>query len=197
MNHQRTELFLIGISGSFASGKDLIAELLAARKSYIHISSSDMVRAAAKSAGVGSDRTVLRPFANKMRKKYGAEYFTKIAFEQAESEMTADKDRIVISGLRAKTEADYIKNKGGIIIFVDAPLELRFERTQLRKRDLESYSKDIFEQNEKNETQINSSNIEQNIYSIKDSADIQIINDGTIDDVWHQIISLLPSRYLA
>jgi dephospho-CoA kinase len=156
-----------------------------------------MVRAAAKSAGVGSDRTVLRPFANKMRKKYGAEYFTKIAFEQAESEMTADKDRIVISGLRAKTEADYIKNKGGIIIFVDAPLELRFERTQLRKRDLESYSKDIFEQNEKNETQINSSNIEQNIYSIKDSADIQIINDGTIDDVWHQIISLLPSRYLA
>ncbi|MBP6880427.1 AAA family ATPase [Candidatus Saccharibacteria bacterium] len=197
MSDQRDGALLIGISGSFASGKDVIAELLAKRAGYTHVSSSDMVRAAAKTAGLESDRTMLRPFANKIRDKNGADYFTKIAFEQANSAATTDKKRIVVSGLRAKAEADFIKNKGGVIIFVDAPLELRFDRAQSRKRDLESYSKDIFERNEKKESQVTSGKNEQNIYSIKENADIQIVNDGTIDDLWRKLKSLLPNNYLS
>ena len=195
MISEQSKPVLIGLSGSFASGKDAIAELLVERAGYTHASSSVAVRAAATQGGVDGDRALLRPFANEMRVKHGAEYFTKLAYEQA---LSSEAKKIVISGLRATSEAAFIKQYNGFVVFVDAPIELRFERTKQRNRDIhESQSFEVFKQNELKESYSTSGKNEQNIYSIRKNADIELINDCSFDELWRRLELLLPSKYLA
>lgn len=118
---------LIGVAGTFASGKDLIAHYLSDHYGYTHPSTSELVRNIAMKEEGSVERPVLQSVAKRYRETYGSNIFL-------EKALLAPRPTI-ITGLRSLGEAKIIRQHGGIIVFVDAPVELRYERMRARDRD--------------------------------------------------------------
>lgn len=166
---------LIGVAGSFASGKDTIAHALSADYGFTHVSTGDMVREVAQRERGSIERPVLRQVADEHRHRDGAGAFVIHAF---------DKPRpLVITGIRALGEAKALKAHGGVLIFVDAPAELRYQRMQARHRDLETeLSLEQFEANEAKEWHSGDGDADFNLRDIKAMADIVIDNQLGLDE---------------
>ena len=162
---------LIGVSGTFASGKDLIARYLSDHYGYTHPSTSELVRNIAMLERGSVERNVLQEVADAYRKQRGAAVFV---------EMLLDQPRpTVITGLRSLGEAKAIKAAGGVLVFVDAPVELRYERMITRDRDLETeLTLDEFKQREAKELYAGDDDSDFNLRGIQAMSDVQI--DSTL-----------------
>jgi len=163
---------LIGIAGSFASGKDTVAHRLAADFGYTHVSTGDMVREVALRERDSIERPVLREVAEHHRQRDGAGAFVKHALTKPRP--------LVVTGIRALGEAKEIKNHGGILIFIDAPIKLRYERMKARHRDNETQlSLEEFHGNEQKEWHSGETDADFNLRDIKSMSDIVV--DNTLD----------------
>lgn len=160
---------LIGIAGSFASGKDTIAHALEADYGFTHVSTGDMVRAAAQRERGSVERPVLFEVANEHRHRDGAGIFVMHALEMPRP--------LVITGIRSLGEAKALKAAGGKLLFIDAPAELRYERMQARHRDAETeLTLEEFEANEAKEWHAGETDADFNLRDIKVMADVVMVN---------------------
>lgn len=165
---------LIGIAGSFASGKDTIAHALVEDFAFTHVSTGDMVREVALKERGSIERPVLREVADKHRHRDGAGAFVKHALKKPRP--------LVITGIRAPGEAKALKEQGGILIFVDAPAKIRYERMQARHRDHETeLSLEEFEANEAKEWHAGDDDADFNLRDIKQMADILVENTASLE----------------
>ncbi len=105
-----------------------------------------------------------------------------LALEKYESEK-AEYSGIVVSGVRSLGEAEAIKHAGGRIVFVDAPIEIRYERIKHRHRAGEE--KLTFEQfkasEEAEELAVHDNPYVQDITGVKELADIIVPNDNDVE----------------
>lgn len=161
---------LIGIAGSFASGKDTIAHALEADYGFTHVSTGDMVREVAQRERGSIERPVLREVADQHRHRDGAGVFIEHAL--------SDKPRpLVITGIRSLGEAKALKAAGGILLFIDAPAEIRYQRMQARHRDQETeLTLEEFEANEAKEWHAGETDADFNLRDIKAMADVIMDN---------------------
>ena len=160
---------LIGIAGSFASGKDTVAHALAADYGFSHVSTGDMVREVAQRERGSIERPVLFEVANEHRHRDGAGVFVIHALEKPRP--------LVITGIRSLGEAKALKQAGGVLLFIDAPAEVRYERMQARHRDAETeLSLEQFEANEAKEWHAGDDDADFNLRDIKRMADVVMDN---------------------
>ncbi len=177
---------IIGISGTFASGKDTLAEWLET-KGFYHVSTSNMVRAGSQDKYGSTDRKHLFFYANETRESEGAGVFLERALEQAE-----DYDNVVISGIRSIGEVEALKSAGGELVFMDAPIELRYKRAYSRGRDEADKSFETFKASEQVELhKPEESKTDQNIGAMKRHADIILENDDNIDSFYAEAAKAL------
>lgn len=156
---------LIGIAGSFASGKDTVAHALEADHGFTHVSTGDMVRAAAMKERGSVERPILREVADAHRHRDGAGVFVEHALEHPHP--------LVVTGIRSLGEAKAIKAAGGILLFIDAPAEIRYERMKARHRDAEvELTLEQFEENEAKEWYAGDDDADFNLRDIKAMADV-------------------------
>lgn len=166
---------LIGIAGSFASGKDTIAHALEARYGFTHVSTGDMVRKVAQKERGSIERPVLREVADAHRHRDGAGVFIEHALEQPRP--------LVITGIRSLGEAKALKQAGGTLLFIDAPAEIRYERMLARHRDHETeLSLEEFEANERKEWHSGENDADFNLRDIKGMSDLIIDKVLSVDD---------------
>lgn len=166
---------LIGIAGSFASGKDTIAHRLVADFDFTHVSTSDMVREVALRERDSIERPVLFEVADQHRKRDGAGVFVRHALQKPRP--------LVITGLRSLGEAKELKQHGGTLLFIDAPIEVRYERMRSRSRDGEvSLALDEFRANEEKEWHAGETDADFNLGGIKAMADVTIDNTLPVDN---------------
>ncbi len=181
---------IIGLAGTFASGKDSLARFLEEKYQIKHISTSDIVREFAQEKYGSIERPVLYKTANELRETRGAGVLSEIAIERYKSYEEKYPGGVCISGLRAWAEAEVIKQKGGIIIFTDAPSRLRYERSITRARDDEKLNS--FEEFSAREQKENGGvNSEFSIAGIKPRADIVLDNSAELDDFLNQAVASL------
>lgn len=115
-----------------------------------------------------------------LRKKFGMQVLAKKADEKIEEE-----ERYVICPIRNPEDLKYFKNKyNALIIYVDAPVDLRYKRTYLKELGVsmtreEFEKKDKFEYDPKGEDR----KYYPNIRKCKEMADAIIINDKTLNDL--------------
>lgn len=160
---------LIGIAGTFASGKDTIAEFLVRDFGYTHVSTGDMVRKVAMSKYGSIERPILVKTATELRYDNGAGALVDEALEEARP--------LVITGIRSLGEAKALKAAGGTLLFVDAPIEIRYERVKSRARDNETLlTVDQFRVNEEKELYAGPNDEDFNIRGIGKMADVHIEN---------------------
>ncbi len=164
---------LIGLTGTFAGGKDTLAKYLCSELGYNHISTSDIVRKFSKEKYGSIERPFLNKTATELRHTRGAGVLAELALHQGEKPL-------IVSGIRSLGEAKAIKSLGGIIVFVDAPLEIRYVRMRSRHRDNESQvSLEDFKAREQKEWHTGNTEADYNIPGIKDMADLVIENTDT------------------
>lgn len=155
---------LIGVAGTFASGKDTVTHRLVDDFGFTHISTSDTVREVAMKERGSIERPVLQEVAPAYRKKHGAGIFVELALKASRP--------LVVTGLRSMGEAKAIKAAGGVVIFIDAPVELRYERMKARERDKEMHlTLEGFKANEAREWHVGDNDADFSLYGIKQMAD--------------------------
>jgi dephospho-CoA kinase len=169
----------IGLAGTLASGKDTIADWLEQEHGYYHVSTSDLVREIALERYGSIERPILYKTANELRNEQGHGALSHIALERYEA-MEQKAAGLVVSGFRSIAEAQVIKDQGGMVLFVDAPLEVRYERMKSRARDQEAIvSLEEFKTREDREN--GGVDPAFSIIAIKDIADIVITNDSDLE----------------
>ncbi len=171
---------IIGLAGTFSSGKDSLARFLEEKFSIKHISTSDIVREFAQEKYGSIERPVLYKTANELREERGAGILSQIAIERYESYKQKYPGGVCISGFRAWAEAKVIKDKGGMIVFTDAPAKARYSRSIARARDNEKLNtfEEFLEREAKENGAVNSN---FNLLGIKQKADVVLDNDDALD----------------
>lgn len=172
---------IIGLAGTFASGKDSLARFLEERYRIKHISTSDIVREFAQEKYGSIERPVLYKTANELRETRGAGVLSQIAIERYESYKDKYPGGVCISGFRAWAEAEVVKKQGGLIVFTDAPARIRYARTISRARDNEKLN--TFEEFlEREQTENGETNSEFSIAGIKLRADLVLDNSKNMEE---------------
>lgn len=173
---------IIGLSGTFASGKDTLAHHLVSAHNFLHVSTGDMIRAVAEAEYGNIERPTLFKTANETREKRGPGVFAELALEKFENEKDT-YPHLVISGVRSLGEADMIKKAGGQIVFVDAPIEIRYKRIQERHRSgEEKLSFEEFKASEAaEELEVHDNPYVQDIAGVKELSDIIVLNEDDVD----------------
>ena len=178
-----SSLPLIGISGTFASGKDTVAEFLVRDFGYTHVSTGDMVRKVATEKYGSIERPILVKTATELRYAHGAGALVTEALKEPRP--------FVITGIRSLGEAKALKAAGGTLLFVDAPIEVRYERVKSRARDNETQlTLDEFRANEEKELYAGPNDEDFNIRGIGEMADVHIENTLPLD----QYVSLAYAK---
>lgn len=184
---------LIGLTGTFCSGKDEIANHLVKKYGFESIGTGDIVREYIKKLNLPKTRDIQRDMGNKLRAENGSTFLVQSAISRL-----SGKNK-VITGIRDVDEAEFFKNKPDhFFIAVDAPIEMRFERMQARGRGDDPKTLEEFRLKEAQE--MGSGKREdrelQNIsYCIK-IADYKINNIGSLEELYKKIDELMKQIHL-
>ena len=173
----------IGLVGEKGSGKDTFAHMLTgflAHKTVGHIKSSDLLAETLKLWGLPFTRSNLQEIAIVLDKGFGAGTVTQGVYEKMKNDPS---DVIIFDGIRWNTDVEMLRMfENNILIYITAPIQMRYERTKLRneKMDESMTSIEQFISEEKVSTELE-------IPRIGKSADVTIINDGTLEDLQAQV----------
>lgn len=168
---------IIGLSGTFASGKDTLAQYFEENFGYKHISTGDIIREEATKRYNDTERETLRKIGNELRAEFGAGVLVEKALANATGPL-------VISGIRSIGEAKTLHEAGGKLVFIDAKPELRYERMKLRQRDKESqisFEKFLASEQKENNQDITRDDV-PNISALREIADTILDNSSSLGD---------------
>ena len=131
---------VIGITGTIASGKGTVGEILKS-KGFSSISLSSILREELAAQGLEPTRTNMQDIGNKLRKDFGGQVLAERALAKFKSYSTP----LIIDGIRNMDEVNYLKqNSNFILIGIDAPFEVRWQRVRARNKDSDLLNHDRF-----------------------------------------------------
>jgi dephospho-CoA kinase len=173
---------LIGLTGTNGAGKGEVASYLI-KKGYAYVSLSDEIRAYLRRKGKESSRNHLIAAGNELRRRYGADILARRVMKKV-------KNRTVIDSIRNVSEVAFLRRKGDfILVAVDAPVELRYERVRKRGRAESASTVEEFVTKEKEEMSGGRSG--QQLRRCLKLADVTIINDGPLAALHRRMEELL------
>jgi dCMP deaminase len=120
---------IVGLTGKFAAGKGTVAERLMAL-GYRYHSLSDILREELAGRGVEEGRDALREIGNELRQADGPGALARRLLER----LSDGNDHIVDSIRNPAEVVELRKLDAFVLIAVDAPAPVRFQRLRLRDR---------------------------------------------------------------
>ncbi len=174
----KKEIRLIGLTGTNGAGKGEVASFFE-KRGYITFSLSDLIREELRKKSKEPTRDNLIKMGNALRKKFGADILARRVMRKV-------KDKAVIDSIRNPNEVECLKkHKGFILIAVDAPVAMRYERVKKRGRHESASTLEEFIQKEEEEM----SNFEkgQQLQNCMRMADVAVINAGTLEDLHRKL----------
>jgi len=173
---------VIGITGTIASGKEEVREILKKRFSAYYVTLSDVIRSELERKKINFTRKTLQDHGNEMRKQYGNHILALLSVEY----LPRDKQLIIIDGIRNPGEAEYLGKKFGpnfILIGVDAPKEIRWQRVQQRKLKTDPKTFEEFDALDNRDQGIGEPLYGQQVKACIDKANAVIENNGSLEDL--------------
>jgi len=200
MSHEKIDFLLLAVSGKHSCGKDEAGTYLADHYGMEHVTSSDFLRQEAAAQGFKPPfaRELLGNIGDGLRKQYGSAPISRKLCEQYQSHQNDFPGGLAICGLSRVHEVENVHNSGGIVIFVDAPDNLRYDWLVRRSRD-DHISLQKFKEREAAEVNGTTPEGREGLWinGVRDRADIVIVNDGSLDG-FHQkideVMQSLPER---
>ncbi len=184
---------IIGICGTNASGKGTVPVILQKDIPCTHLSAREMIISAAKKEGIDiTNRDDLRNY-NEKRNREGK---TLVSDLIEEFDIRENQDKLfIIESIRRVGEVKELRNhfqENFILVSVDAPSEIRYERIHKRGSITDSVSYERFIEQERLES-INEDENQMNIPKCMGMADVKLVNEGDIEKFEEEIKSKLLS----
>jgi dephospho-CoA kinase len=177
---------ILGITGTNGAGKGTVVEYLVKQKGFKHFSASGLIteEIIKRKMPVNRDNMIL--VGNDLRVKNGAGYIAEELIKRASN----NKNDSIIESIRILSEVDKLREKGGILLAVDADQKLRYKRILLRGGDKDKVSLEQFVAQEKLEMKSNDQN-KQNLLACIKETNYLIENNGTFEELNREIEKLL------
>ena len=176
---------VIGLTGPNSSGKGETAQILAELFGYSLHSLSDVLRDEAKHRGQEPVRDVLIPLGNELRRARGAGVLAEMIVPRLTPPALVDS-------IRNPAEVEVLRRiPGFVLIAVDAPVPLRFERSRARARSGDADTLDGFREKEARENSADP--IAQQLRATAAMADAVLSNEGSLEALHERVRALLAS----
>jgi dephospho-CoA kinase len=177
---------ILGVTGTDGGGKGTLVEYLVAQKGFIHCSARALWVDEMQKRGLEISRANMRLTANSLRAEHGNDYLVQEYLRRATS---AGWENVAIDSIRATAEADTLRTHGGILLAVDADPKLRYERMQSRAAEKlvsfeEFMAQEALEMNDHDPSGMQKAKVMQ-------MADYTLTNNGTLEELHHQIDDVL------
>jgi dephospho-CoA kinase len=175
----------VGLTGPNASGKGEVSRFLG-ELGFIQRSLSDVVRQEATRQGLDHSRESLIKIGTWLREQFGPGVL-------AERILPLLGDRNVVDSIRNPGEIQVLRRLPGFLLLgVDAPIQIRFERSRLRARTGDGETLEEFARKESLE--LSGQGPGQQLRVCLSLADHVIVNDGTIQDLRRSVQEVLVAR---
>ncbi len=184
---------IVGIAGTNGAGKDTFAELLAAALNYKNTSTSDLLRTELDKKGLPHTRENMRALSTRLRRESGNGVLGTMLIERyfAEKEQ-AGREGLIITSMRHPAIAEAIKQKGGIVIWVDGDRRARYDRVRLAARgrpdDLVTYEEFYLQEDAEMQPAGGDKNA-VNMGGVKEAADIVIENNFPTKEEYERFLA--------
>lgn len=181
---------IVGVTGYFCSGKDTFAEF-AIRKGFKHISLSDIIRDEIKARGQQVTLLRLTEVGNRLRIQFGPQVLAQRAMQRF-----PEYGHVVVTSIRHGAEVEELRRrKDFALVFVDAPLRMRYERSIIRARKGDLATFEEFAAAEK--TQMRSKDpASQQLLACRKMANIVVNNNGTLKEFHAKIADAMKQVFL-
>jgi len=173
---------LIGLTGTNGAGKGEAASFFVER-GYTYFSLSDVIREELRKENQEITRDNLIRMGNFMRQQFSPDILARRVAKKI-------KGKSVIDSIRNPKEVEFFQNQDNFMLLaIDAPAELRFERVKKRKRKESVSSLQEFIAKEAEEMGTEESS--QQLLTCMEVANHTIINDGTIEELQNKLEEFL------
>src|SRR4051812_7389437 len=178
---------IVGLTGKNASGKGEVAKYLESRGFQYH-SLSDVLRSELKRRRMTPTRDHLTRVGNELREKYGPSILAeRILKELAESQ------NYIVDSFRNPAEIEAFRQRPDYVLWaITAKPEARFKRIKARARENDPQTLKHFITVEKREAH-NADPNKQSIDACEKMADMQIANNGTLEQLNKALTGRLKS----
>ncbi|HBM45908.1 MAG: hypothetical protein UT05_C0001G0116 [Parcubacteria group bacterium GW2011_GWF2_38_76] len=179
---------IIGITGTNASGKDTVADYLRDKHDFKNYSLSDEIRLEASRRGISHERENLRKLGNEIREKFAP---NELAVRATKRILEDKEGKVIVTSIRNPAEIEYLKNNflNFKLIYVDAPVEMRYERSKARGRVGDGVNLDDFSVAEAKE--LEGGKTGQQLVACSKLADFSIMNDGSLEKLFEEAENIL------
>lgn len=176
---------IFGITGTNGAGKGTVVEYLKL-KGFEHFSATALITEEIERRKMPVNRDSMIVVANDLRSKFGAGYIAEELLKRAyESSKNA-----IIESIRTIGEVNKLKEKGAILLAVDADQKIRYERNVKRGGNKDNVSFEEFCEQERKEMSSEDPN-KQNLLACRKVADFVVENNGTIEELNKKIEEIL------
>lgn len=175
---------IIGITGKNASGKDTLADYLRDKHGFINYSLSNEIRAELTNRGLIHSRENLIMMGNEIREKFEA---NELALRISAKIKKDGTEKVVVTSIRNPAEIEELKKNfpNFKMIFMDAPIKLRYERSKARGKIAEGDTLEAFASLE--ERELAGGEKEQQLLACAKLADFSISNDGALEELQNKV----------
>lgn len=175
---------IIGLTGPIRAGKSSALNILR-EKGYKGYKFSNVINREIKKRRKKITRKLQQDIGNKLRERFGGDYWAKKLLKIAEKEKSG---LIVIDGIRNPDEINFLKAKGSIIIGINADYEIRKRRFLKDPKIGDSKNEKDFNQVEKRDRGIGEKGFGQQVSACLKLADIVIINNWEEVEPFREIL---------
>ncbi|MBN2052446.1 AAA family ATPase [Candidatus Woesearchaeota archaeon] len=180
---------IIGLTSFLGAGKTSVGDYLVQKKGFVFYSLSDVIREEITKKGQEITREKLQLTGNDLRRKFGNNILARRVLEKIGH--SKKKNHYVVDSIRNPAEVEALrKNKGFALWFIDAPIELRFERVRQRQREKDPITFNDFKASEDKELKSKDS-ANQQLLKCREMTDAVIINDSSVEELYKKIDKLL------
>ena len=175
---------IIGIAGEIASGKDTVGKYIAEKYAALALRFSQPLRDILDRIGLEQNRENMAKISLYLRKAFGEDILSRAILNEAEKKPDT---LVVVDGVRRLPDIIHLeRNKHFYFVYVDGSPEKRYERLILRRQNTDDATKTPmqFEKDAKLETELQ-------IRDLKERADFVIDNDGTLQELYTQIDTVI------
>jgi dCMP deaminase len=171
----------IGVAGRNAAGKTHVVEFLEAR-SFHRVSLSDVIRADLRAQGLEPTRENMIERGRELRERHGPAVLAQRALRQ----LPAGRN-CVIDSIRHPAEVEALRAAGDFkLLWIEAPLALRYARSQRRGRAGDAATLEAFEALEARELGSGDPAAQQ-LLRVAEMADLTLDNAGGLADLEREL----------